>query len=556
LRKIETVDSSVSGFSYVIKGVRAMTCSHFEIAIRSRGKNAPAVAGAAYISASKLHSDYRNRYENYSYKQKELVHSEILLPDHAPPNYMDREKLWNSVDLFEKQWNAQLARRIVAALPVELPMDQCIEMVREYCQENFVSQGMCCDFAIHDPPPAGHNPHVHIMLTMRGIDEKGKWMPKGRKVYDLDGNGDRIRLPSGRWKSHKEDLTGWNRKENAEAWRHSWEEIQNRYLEQNGREERISLKSYARQGLDIQPMVHMGPAVAAMEKKGIETTIGNLNREIRQANHLITSIRKMLSTLAGWVLALHDAVKEAQEDGAARPEPVYLGDLILAKIQVREAERAAWGRKARAKGMVRDAEKIGGFTEVMRKHQIVTVNDLNDLLIRRTEETDRMRKSVRAKKRRVKQIAGIRNAVAAYRELKPLANQYAKIGWKSRKQKFRSDHFDELVRYQKVFRYLKINLPGGMESFDEERLLQEEVRLEQELQTENQQLRELQAELKQLREIRYFVKEYLPEFTDEEIGRNNKPRSIREQLEINKETIARQARPGGRKQLTKREELD
>ena len=118
-------------------------------------------------------------------------------------------------------------------------------MVKEYCEEQFVSKGMCCDFAIHDPDPPGHNPHCHFMLTMRAIDENGKWMPKSRKVYDLDENGERIKLPSGRWKSHKEDTVDWNEQYHAEEWRHGWEIVQNKYLELAGSPERIDMRSYA-----------------------------------------------------------------------------------------------------------------------------------------------------------------------------------------------------------------------------------------------------------------------------------------------------------------------
>lgn len=177
-----------------------MTCPHFSISIRSRcnkrsGARGSAVAGAAYQSAEKLFSEYDGRTKNYSYKQPELVFSELMLPANAPPEYSDRAALWNAVEKAETRFDAQLSRGIIAALPKELPFDQSIRMVKEYCRENFVSRGMCCDIAIHDPAPPVHNPHVHIMLTMRGIDENGKWLPKSRKEYVLDENGQRIRLP-------------------------------------------------------------------------------------------------------------------------------------------------------------------------------------------------------------------------------------------------------------------------------------------------------------------------------------------------------------------------
>ena len=128
--------------------------------------------------------------------------------------------------------------------------------------------------------------------------------PKSRKVYDLDENGERIKLPSGRWKSHKEDTVDWNDQKYCEIWRHEWEVIQNRYLESNDRPERVDLRSYARQGLDVVPTVHEGVAVRQMEKRGIQTNIGNLNREIRAANSLMKSIRQLIQNLKGWITAV------------------------------------------------------------------------------------------------------------------------------------------------------------------------------------------------------------------------------------------------------------
>ena len=175
---------------------------HFDISIVQRSKGKSAVAGAAYQSGEKLFSAYDQTYKDYRNKHG-IVYTEILLPPNAPPEYADRATLWNAAEEVEKQWNSQLARRFVLALPREIPSELYPKMVRDYCEEHFVSKGMCCDFAIHDPHPPGHNPHCHVMLTMRAMDEHGKWLPKTRKVYDLDENGERIRLPSGNWKSHK-----------------------------------------------------------------------------------------------------------------------------------------------------------------------------------------------------------------------------------------------------------------------------------------------------------------------------------------------------------------
>lgn len=179
---------------------------HFDITITQRSKGQSAVAGAAYQSGEKLFSEYDQKTKNYTGKRG-ILYTEIMLPSHAPPEYANRETLWNSVEAAEKQWNAQLARRFVLALPKEVPPEQYPQMVRDYCEKQFVSKGMIADFAIHDPAPPGHNVHCHVMLTLRAMDEHGKWLPKSRKVYDLDENGERIRLPSGNWKATRK--TPW-----------------------------------------------------------------------------------------------------------------------------------------------------------------------------------------------------------------------------------------------------------------------------------------------------------------------------------------------------------
>lgn len=202
---------------------------HFKIKISQRSKGNSAVAGAAYQSGETLFSEYDQKRKSYKNKHG-ILYTQILLPSHAPPEYADRATLWNAVEEVENQWNSQLARRFVITFPRELPAEIYPEMAREYCQKYFVDKGMICDFAIHDTK--NNNPHAHIMLTMRPLDAQGRWMAKSRKVYDLDENGERIRLPSGNWKSHKENTVDWNEQYNAEIWRSGWAEmlyLENRY---------------------------------------------------------------------------------------------------------------------------------------------------------------------------------------------------------------------------------------------------------------------------------------------------------------------------------------
>ena len=169
-----------------------MPCPHNEISIVQRSQQQSAVAAAAYQSGEKLFCGYDQEVKHYPEKRG-IVHNEILLPANAPRSYADRNTLWNAAEAVEKQWNSQLARRWVLTIPREIPPDQYAVLVREFCEQQFVSKGMIVDFAIHDPYPPGHNPHAHVLLTMRAMDEHGKWLPKSSKVYDLDEKGERIK---------------------------------------------------------------------------------------------------------------------------------------------------------------------------------------------------------------------------------------------------------------------------------------------------------------------------------------------------------------------------
>ena len=160
-----------------------MPCPHNEITIVQRSQRQSAVVAAAYQSGEKLFCEYDQQVKHYPEKRG-IVHNEILLPAHAPQKYADRNTLWNAAEAVEKQWNSQLARRWVLTIPREIPPVQYAVLVREFCKQQFVSKGMIADFAIHDPHPPGHNPHAHVLLTMRAMDEHGKWLPKSRKVYD------------------------------------------------------------------------------------------------------------------------------------------------------------------------------------------------------------------------------------------------------------------------------------------------------------------------------------------------------------------------------------
>ena len=517
-----------------------MPVPHLEIRIVQRSKGSSAVAGAAYQAGEKLFSEYDQKSKDHRRKQPEVLYTEIMFPANAPPEYADRATLWNAVEEVEKQWNSQLARRFILALPREVPTEMYPQMMQEYCREHFVSKRMCCDFAIHDPDPPGHNPHCHIMLTMRAIDENGKWLPKSRKVYDLDENGERIKLPSGNWKSHKEDTVDWNEQYHAEEWRHGWELVQNKYLELAGSPERVDMRSYERQGLDKIPTVHMGAAVCALERKGIETNIGNLNRDIKAANRMMSAIRSTIQNLRNWIADIVEATKEAFAETEAQAKNTSPDLVLLLRdyLNLRKAERSDWSRYGQQKGTTDDLKAVSKAIIYLKEHELFTLEDLDSTLQGMSEKAKGIHADMKKASARMKVITGIQNAVADCQTHKAVHDKYLKIGWKTRQAAFAESHKDELDSFNKAFRYLKkqgvdlnVNLDSLQAEYDKLKATHTELA---------RQLAAAKEELQPMKDIRYWVSKVLtPE--QSEVEKKPEPKhSVTEKMKFLQEQSSNQ----------------
>ena len=481
---------------------------HCSIKIVSRGKGKSAVAAAAYRSGEKLTNEWDGLTHDYT-KKGGVVHSEILLPAHAPPAFSDRSTLWNSVELSEKSNNAQLAREVEIALPVELSGEEQTRLVREYCSSQFVSKGMIADFNLHDT--GGGNPHAHILLTMRPLDEKGAWLPKSKKEYVLDENGEKIRLPSGRYKTRKVDLVDWNNRENAEVWRRAWADLANEFLEQNNRPERIDHRSYERQGIDQIPTVHVGVSATQMEKKGIVTERGELNRNIKAANRILREIRRLVRGLKDWLAELKErkaALLESLAEARVQTSEPTIPQLLARYMEQRGEERADWTSKGKLKGAVSDFNKVQAAMEFLRQKEISTVETLDRQLDGISETAVAIRDSMRKAERRIKDIDTLLSHIENYEKYKPVYKEYAAIGWKKQKEKFEEAHRGELDAYRAAARYVKTHLPGT--SYSRKELEAERKDLAAALPGKQEELEAVQADVRTLRDVRHWLNQVLP----------------------------------------------
>ena len=524
---------------------------HCSIKIVSRGKGKSAVAAAAYRSGEKLTNEWDGLTHDYT-KKGGVVHSEILLPAHAPPAFSDRSTLWNSVELSEKSNNAQLAREVEIALPVELSREEQTRLVREYCSSQFVSKGMIADFNLHDT--GGGNPHAHILLTMRPLDEKGAWLPKSKKEYVLDENGKKIRLPSGRYKTRKVDLVDWNNRENAEVWRRAWADLANEYLAQNNRPERIDHRSYERQGIDQLPTVHVGVSATQMEKKGIVTERGELNRNIKAANRILREIRRLVRGLKDWIAELKErkaALLEALTEARAQASEPTIPQLLARYMEQRGEERADWTSKGKLKGAVSDFNKVQAAMEFLRQKEISTVETLDRQLDGISETAVAIRDSMRKAERRIKDIDTLLSHIGNYEKYKPVYKEYAAIGWKKQKEKFEEAHRGELDAYRAAARYVKTHLSGT--SYSRKELEAERKDLAAALPCKQEELEAVQADVRTLRDVRHWLNQVLPPEQYRQTAEPGKKPSIVEGLKgreqrIRQEQEKRQQPPRTQKQ--------
>ena len=418
-----------------------MAIFHCPIKIIQRSRGRSAVAAAAYRSGTKLTNEWDGLTHDFTRKGG-VVHTEIMLPAHAPPGFSDRSTLWNSVEMNEKSKNSQLAREIEIALPVELDRGQQLALVRSFVKDSFVDSGMCADFAIHDKGTG--NPHAHIMLTIRPLEKDGKWGAKCRKVYELDKNGQRIPDGKGSFKSHREDTTDWNDRGKAEEWRAAWAAHANKALESAGRPERIDHRSYKRQGIDKIPTVHMGVAASQMEKRGVPTRKGNLNRQIAADNKLLKEIKARITRLYNWT-----------KEQAARPERK---ESIMAQLY----EAQLLGQKPGSRyGRIRSLKENAAVFNFLNGNGITSMEQLYEKVSAMNKDYYDLRGKIVTAEKRLKVLDEYLSMWEKYEKHKSVRRQSDRMKPGSRKEKFDRDHSAELALYEAAARYLdKLKVTG------------------------------------------------------------------------------------------------
>ena len=426
-----------------------MALFHLNVTQIKRSKGQSAIAAAAYRAGEKLHSEYYGETSDYTNKRG-VICSEILLPDHAPKEFADRQALWNAVEKAERGKNAQLAYSFDIALQNEFSLDENIALARRFLLEHFVSRGMVVDFAVHvpDTEPGGiSNPHFHVMSPIRPIEKNGKWGCKQHRVYELDEAGNRLLDADGNYIFNAVPTTDWGSPETLEYWREQWAALCNTKFEEKGNGERIDHRSYERQGIDLLPTIHEGPAVRQMEAKGIRTDKGEFNRWIKATNSLIQSVRKKIAALLDWL-------KDTKEELSKPQTP----DLIsLLQIYFDQRNAGAYSQKARANNL----KELSEIITFLQEHGITDVESLEAFVSEKRSIINGKKDQLDARTAEMKELQKLPDAWDTYKRLKPVADNLRSIKFTKAKEKYKAEHKAELNQFYAANRLLTKYCPDG-----------------------------------------------------------------------------------------------
>lgn len=490
---------------------------HFSVNIISRGKGKSAVASAAYISGEKIKNEWDGVTHDYTKKQG-VISKKIYLPDHAPKEYKDRKTLWNSVELFEKNSNAQLARNFIISLPKELSIEENKKMIQEYVQNNFVKEGMIVDLAIHDESREGNqNIHAHIMTIVRPINEDGTWGQKSKKEYILDENGEKVLNKNGKPKTRKVELTTWNDKGNVEKWRENFSDLCNEYLAKNKIEKRVDHRSFKRQGIKQIPTIHLGASASAMERKGIRTEKGDINREIKKQNELLKNIGSEIKKITSWLAGFKDKLKESYREYKDQSKKQIENESGLFNLyeylsfyqEMQENNRAELSFYGKRNKAIYDLKRYASGINYLRENKIKTISELQGHINTLRSKNTEIYKTIKENSQKIEDLNKCLAYAKTVRKTKATYQEYeSKKIFKESFYKNNQKEIDQYIRARTLIEKI-----SGKKNLREKEWLGEIKNLEDEISKLNTESEKIRERYKEINHIKYAV-----EVVNEEYG--------------------------------------
>lgn len=332
------------------------------------------------------------------------------------------------------------------------------------------------------------------------MNENGTWGAKQHRVYHLDEDGNRIKKENGQWEFDAVPTTNWGKPETLDMWREAWADMVNARLEENGLDCRIDHRSYVDQELDLIPTVHEGPHVRKMEKKGIRTEKGELNRWIKATNRILKNLKQRIADLKLWIEVLREELgKQQTSQDLVRLIQDYYGERNRGTLHL--------PAYARQKVRVGNLKQLNETVNYLSEHKLFTVEDLRKEMEQMEDARHILQEGTREKQERIKALKELLRHAEAYEELKPLQEKLNTFKFKKRRELFKQEHESDFRRFYLAKRKLKEAVPDGEPPVDVWK--NEMSQLEQEYRQQSAQASLLWKESKKLRELQVLVDEVL-----------------------------------------------
>lgn len=250
----------------------------------------------------------------------------------------------------------------------------------------------------------------------------------------------------------------WNNQENAEVWRKVWADLANEFLERNNRPERIDHRSYERQGIDQIPTVHIGVAASQMEKKGIATERGELNRSIKAANRLLCDIKAQIGKLKEWLLDVFKA-KESLRTEPPQPKSPNLSTLLFRYLDIQKAKSGKYSQSWQQQHTADELKAISKAVNLLSEKGIYTLEELDAALSAVHDKASEIRSAMKPREARIKRLQKLIEQAQNFQKTQPIHDECKQIRWKGKQEKFAEAHRADLAVWDAANRYLRANLP-------------------------------------------------------------------------------------------------
>ena len=371
-------------------------------------------------------------------------------------------------------------------------MEKQIELVRNYVKENFVDVGMCADIAIHDKNDG--NPHCHILLTMRPLNEDTTWGAKSKKEYILDENREKLKLKNGNYKTRKINTTDWNEQDKAEEWRKAWADITNKYLEENSIQEKVDHRSYLRQGIEQIPTIHLGVSATQMEKKGISTDRGYINREIIHQNKILKEISRRIKALLNWIRGIG---KEENTENENTKFTLPLKENLQSIFENLIRENADKNNA--------DLEKYIESYQLLKDKNITSLSQLKESIVTLRDKNYKTTRALKDTEKKIDDRVQLIEQAEKYLKYKETYKAYTKLK-NSKQEDFYNEHTAEIILFESAKKYLKEHL-GESKTLAVSKWETEVTTLKKEKKSLYNQILEIREEVEQAEKVKTCIEQ-------------------------------------------------